>query len=66
MKYDEKEKQNSESFERYEGKSVRFDDFRNMLPKLNFHFDPVVNFKLKQKITKFGASITLGNYFVFL
>jgi len=30
------------------------------LPKLNFRMDPVINFKLKQKITQFGACITLG------
>ena len=46
--------------DRYEGKSLRAEDFTQMLPKFNFHFDPVINFKLKQKITKFGASITLG------
>jgi len=30
------------------------------LPKVNFRMDPVINFKLKQKITQFGACITLG------
>lgn len=30
------------------------------LPKLNFNLDPVINFKLKQKISHFGACITLG------
>lgn len=55
VKYDKKEKQMSESYQRYEGKSIRMEDFKHMLPKINFHFDPVVNFKLKQKITKLGA-----------
>lgn len=30
------------------------------LPKVNFQLDPVINFKLKQKISHFGACITLG------
>jgi len=30
------------------------------LPRVNFRVDPVINFKLKQKITSFGACITLG------
>lgn len=30
------------------------------LPKINFNLDPVINFKLKQKISHFGACITLG------
>jgi hypothetical protein len=30
------------------------------LPKVNVVMDPIINFKLKQRIRKFGASITLG------
>lgn len=32
----------------------------NNLPKIDFRMDPVINFKLKQKINQFGACITLG------
>ena len=32
----------------------------NDLPRVNFRMDPVINFKLKQKINQFGACIQLG------
>lgn len=34
--------------------------FTKNLPKVNLQLDPVINFKLKQKISHFGACITLG------
>jgi hypothetical protein len=34
--------------------------FIKRLPKVNLQLDPVINFKLKQKISHFGACITLG------
>jgi hypothetical protein len=37
-----------------------FQKFIKRLPKVNLQLDPVINFKLKQKISHFGACITLG------
>jgi hypothetical protein len=34
--------------------------FTKHLPGINCNLDPVINFKLKQKISHFGACITLG------
>ena len=30
------------------------------LPTINLHIDPIINFKMKQKISQFGTCITLG------
>lgn len=43
-----------------EGGMKSFLKWTKNLPKVNLQLDPVINFKLKQKISHFGACITLG------
>lgn len=35
-------------------------DLQNVIPKVNFRCDPLVNFKLKQRLVVLGACVTLG------
>ena len=44
----------------FEGGMKSFLKWTKNLPKVNLQLDPVINFKLKQKISHFGACITLG------
>lgn len=37
----------------------------DFLAQINLHFDPLVNFKLKQRLSLRGASVTLGMLFLF-
>jgi hypothetical protein len=47
-------------FNHFEGGLQSLMRFTKHLPGINCNLDPVINFKLKQKISHFGACITLG------
>ena len=47
-------------FNHFQGGIQSLMQFTKHLPGINCNLDPVINFKLKQKISHFGACITLG------
>lgn len=49
-------------FNHFEGGLSNLVRWTKHMPKVNFNLDPVINFKLKQKISHFGACITLGKW----